>query len=374
MVFKHFPKISEKLPFIALGEFPTPVKRLERLGEDIGISSLYLKDDGPSGRLYGGNKVRKLEFLLGRALLNSVREVMTFGAAGSNHALATAIYARQVGLKCISILTPQPNAEYVRRNLLLAHAYGAEIHYYQNPVLLIAGASYQLLRHKLLRDRFPSVIAPGGTSPLGVAGYVNAAFELEEQVRAGLLPEPDSIYVPVGTMGTAVGLMLGLRAAQLKGEVIGIRVVSSIFSNKRLAARLFNQTGKFLHGLDHSFPLLACTEKDINLEDGFLGPGYAHFTAEGMSAIRRIKETEGIKLEGTYTGKALAALIHDARKSDLRSKSVLFWNTCNSRDLSAEAAKVDYRDLPRNLHSYFEKEVQPLDGKGEIDDQSPGGA
>jgi 1-aminocyclopropane-1-carboxylate deaminase/D-cysteine desulfhydrase-like pyridoxal-dependent ACC family enzyme len=120
-LFKQYPKLEEKLPYISLGEFPTPVQKLERLGMELGVGNLYTKRDDLSGRLYGGNKPRKLEFILGDVLRSGAKEVITFGGAGSNHALATAIYSRQAGLKSISMLMPQPNARYVRNNLLVLY-------------------------------------------------------------------------------------------------------------------------------------------------------------------------------------------------------------------------------------------------------------
>ena len=131
-LFEQYPALSEKMPHVHLGEFPTPIKHLKAAGKEIGIDSLYLKDDGSSGRKYGGNKIRKLEFLLGDALRRGAKNVLTFGFAGSNHALATAVYAQKLGLKSISILLAQPNSHYVRRNLLLSHACGAEIHHFEN--------------------------------------------------------------------------------------------------------------------------------------------------------------------------------------------------------------------------------------------------
>ena len=127
-LFEQYPLLQEKLPYISLGEFPTPIQRLDQLGAKLKIGQLYIKRDDLSGKIQGGNKIRKLEFILGSALRSGAKEVITFGGAGSNHALATAIYAQQVGLKSISMLMPQPNANYVRRNLAMSHYYGAELH------------------------------------------------------------------------------------------------------------------------------------------------------------------------------------------------------------------------------------------------------
>lgn len=353
-LFARHARLADNLPHTPLGQFPTPVERLDKFGAAIGVPHLYIKRDDLSGEVYGGNKVRKLEFLLAEAVRSGAQEVMTFGFAGSNHATATAVYARRVGLKSISLLIPQPAAEYVRRNLLVSHAAGAELHHYPHAILLGWGAAYERWRHKRQTGAHPFVIAPGGTSPLGNIGYVNAAFELKAQVEAGSLPEPDVIYVASGTMGTVAGLMLGLRAAGMKTRVVAVRVVDEKFTSAARLVRLFNQTSRLLHATEPDFPPLALTESEVSLRHEFYGAGYGVVTDAGQSAARLLAEIEGVELDGTYTGKTLTALMADARKGELRGAVALFWNTYNSRDCSPLTAESDYRRLPRAFHRYFE--------------------
>ena len=367
-LFKHYPLLREKLPYVALGEFPTPVQKLDRLGGEVGMSQLYIKRDDLSGKIYGGNKPRKLEFLLGNALRSNAKEVIAFGGVGSNHALATAIYAPQCGLKSISMLMPQPNAHYVRRNLLMSRYCGAELHLCgaeleskRNMPLVFLATTCQLLRHKLRSGRFPQRIPPGGSSSLGVIGFVNAAFELKEQIVSGEMPEPQFVYVACGTMGTAAGLMLGLRAANLKSGVISVRVTNDKFVNAKGMIKLIDKTNTLLCSLDSSFPRIELSEEDMDIRHNYFGQQYALFTKEGMEAVVRMKKSEDIKLDGTYTGKAFAAVIDDAKNENLRDKVVLFWNTLNSRDFSDVISTMDYHSLPRDFHRYFEEEVQPLD-------------
>ncbi len=364
-LFEHHHLLARKLPYVSLGEFPTPVQRLDQLGMQIGLDSLFIKRDDLSSKIYGGNKIRKLEFILGDALRTGAKEVLTFGSAGSNHALATAIYARQLGLKSISMLIPQPNAHYVRRNLLMSYHCGAELHQYPNipfamPLATLA-VLYQLLQHRLKRGQLPRVIPMGGSSPLGAVGYVNAAFELKGQILRGEMPEPDYIYVASGSMGTAAGLMLGLRAINSKTRVVAVRVNSSSFVNAKGMVSLINKTDSLLSSLDPSFPRLDFSEHDMDIRHGFFGKQYALFTEEGMEAVARMDRYGGIKLEGTYTGKAFAALIDDGKESSLRDKVLLFWNTYNSLDFSKTIATIDYHQLPRCFHRYFEEAVQPLE-------------
>ncbi len=361
-LFEQYPRLSEKLPYIRLGEFPTPLHKLARMGREIGVGNLYIKRDDLSGGIYGGNKVRKLEFIFGNALRKNAKTVMTFGVAGSNHVLATAIYAKETGLKCISMLLPQHNARYVRRNLLKSQLCGAELHYYKNTFALKAAAVCRFLLDGIMTGRFPMIIPPGGSSPLGITGYVNAAFELKRQIAEGTSPEPDYIYVALGTMGTAVGLMLGLRAAGLKSRVIPVRVVDEGFANVGLMRKMFRDANELLHSSDGSFPLVELSKHEVSIRHDFIGRGYAVFTKEGMKAVGRLRDTEGISLEGTYTGKAFGALIRDADEQKLKDKTALFWNTYNSRDFSGDIINSDYHMLPRRLHGYFEDDVQPLDG------------
>ncbi len=360
-LFQRYPVLGELLPYTPLADLPTPVEKMERAGAQVGVDSLYIKRDDLTGRPYGGNKVRKLEFLLGDALRSGAGEVLTFGFAGSNHALATAIYARELGLKSISMLMPQPNACYVRRNLLMSHASGAELHHHRNMAALACATTIQMIQHTIAEGSRPVMIPPGGSSPPGAAGFVNAGLELADQIASGDVPEPDLIYVALGTTGTASGLMLGLRIAALRTGVVCVRVAPERFASADKTAALYNDTARYLRSLYHLFPEQAISEEELDIRQEFFGEGYAHFTPEGMEAVRLLKEAEGVSMEGTYTGKALACLLDDARKGKLEGKTVLFWNTYNSRDFSDITAPVDYHDLPHPFHRYFEEEVQPLD-------------
>ncbi|MEJ2110678.1 MAG: pyridoxal-phosphate dependent enzyme [Acidobacteriota bacterium] len=364
-LFRDFPQLRKLLPHVSLATLPTPVERLERVGASIGLNRLYIKRDDLSGAIYGGNKVRKLEFLLADALGTNAKEVITFGFAGSNHALATAIYARQVGLKCSSLLMSQVNAHYVRLNLLAGFYYKARLCHYRNISLLLLGILSQLFRGRLETGVFPRRIPAGGSCPLGIIGYVNAAMELRDQVRAGELPEPDLLYVPLGSMGTAAGLMLGLRSIGFKTVVIPVRVIEERMARPKRMISLIRKTESFLRTLDPTFPHVNLSRSDLFIRNDCLGDGYACFTEKAVRAARLMKREEGIVLNCTYSAKAFSALLDDAVRAELVGKTVLFWNTYNSRDLSKVTSGIDFRQLPKEFHRYFEKGVQPLDtGEG----------
>lgn len=359
-LFARYPRLAERIPYLPIAVLPTPVRRLETLGAALGVD-LWLKHDGPSGRLYGGNKVRKLGFLLASALQDGASTVLTFGAAGSNHALATAIYARELGLRRVSMLVPQPPAHSVRKNLLRQLKAGAEIHYRAGLRQVAAATCWQFAALSAREGKFPRVIPTGGSSPTGILGFVNAALELKGQIERGETPEPDLIYVASGTMGTAVGLALGARLAGLRATVVAVRVTAERFTNAERGEKLYTATNELLHQNDPAVPLVPFAEAALTLRHEFLGEQYALYTEAGMDAVRRLDDTEGIRLEGTYTGKALACLLADAAAGAFAGKRVLFWNTHNSVDFSKEIAGVDYHQLPAELHRYFEEPVQPLD-------------
>jgi 1-aminocyclopropane-1-carboxylate deaminase/D-cysteine desulfhydrase-like pyridoxal-dependent ACC family enzyme len=363
-LFRTFPALATKLPHVSLGIFPTPVEKVDPLGSALGLDRFYMKRDDLSGAVYGGNKVRMLEFLLGGALRANAREVVTVGYAGSNHALALAIYADRLGLKCSSYLLPQANAHYVRRNLLASYRHHARLHACGNYLSLAGGVLGGLIRATFQNGTLPGFIQPGGSSPLGIAGYINAGFELKEQIDAGLLPEPDRIYVPLGSMGTTIGLMLGLKVAGVRSRIIAVRVLEEHLASPWLLRRRYRDTSAFLHKLDPAFLKLDYPRESLEIRNDCLGKGYAHYTAKDVESAALMREHCGIILSGTYSAKAFSAVIDDAAKGILKDKTILFWNTYNSRDLSPLTADLDYPVLPRGFHRYFKEDVQPLDEGG----------
>ncbi|HEY3318050.1 MAG TPA: pyridoxal-phosphate dependent enzyme [Coriobacteriia bacterium] len=352
-LFRRFPSLAGRVPHVALVRRPTPVQRFE-----IGGAETWVKRDDLSAEPYGGNKVRKLEFLLAEALAQGATETVTFGAAGSNHALATAVYARSLGLRPISLLAPQPNAAYVRRNLLAQLAVGADVRLFHD------GESRERAAVRLLREREaetgrrPFVVAMGGSSPLGTLGFVDAALELAEQIEAGELPLPDLLYVPLGSMGTAAGLILGLRVAGLPTRVVAVRVTPLEWADEAKLAALVAETAKLLRAAGAELAEVPALAWEVRHD--LFGEEYARFTSAGMAGVEAAR-TAGMHLEGTYTGKTMAALLADARSGALGGSGTLFWDTYSSRDLGFLTAAADWRDLPEGCRAYFTEPLQELD-------------
>jgi 1-aminocyclopropane-1-carboxylate deaminase/D-cysteine desulfhydrase-like pyridoxal-dependent ACC family enzyme len=340
------------IPRVEIAVLPTPVERFSLPIAESAVASLAVKRDDISGEAYGGNKVRKLEFTLGQALAEGRRAVITFGAAGSNHVLATAIYGARLGLEVHAVLTPQAITGYLRANLLADLAVGAVLHVADS--FESAPRTAVVVRSELTaRDGIEPLVIPfGGTSAAGTLGFVNAAFELAEQVEAGALVEPDVVYLPLGSMGTAAGLAIGFASAAMRTRVVGVQVVPGEVAGAEALDAVVSAAVARLCSADSTFPVLTAPDLALEIRSGFLGEGYAVPTAEGTEAVA-LAEQSGLHLEGTYTGKALAALIADARAGRLDGERVLFWNTYNSRPLETAA---DAKALPRELRdSYFEE-------------------
>jgi D-cysteine desulfhydrase len=324
-IVDRYPLLAN-LPYVALGTLPTPVEQLH-LGAP-GLPELFVKRDDLTSALYGGNKVRKLEFLLGAALAENRRAVVTFGAYGSNHALATAVHARELGLEPHVILSPQAPGPFAAATLLAHAKLGTVIH----PVDGWDGAREAVTAKQQLAQRDgidPLIIPMGGTSALGAIGYVNAALELMGQTAA-----PDVVYVAGGTLGTAVGLAIGFAAAGAPTRVVAVRVTPGEVANEAFAEKIAAETVELLHDTDPTFPVLSPADLKLTLRHDWFEPGYGVVTPATTLAVVTAKNA-GVKLETTYTGKAFAAMLADAEAGLLGDQRVLFWDTYNSAPMLA---------------------------------------
>jgi 1-aminocyclopropane-1-carboxylate deaminase/D-cysteine desulfhydrase-like pyridoxal-dependent ACC family enzyme len=354
-LFQAYPDLGERIPRIPLGVFPTPVRRLT--GFD--CENLWIKRDDLSSTVYGGNKVRKLEFILADVHKRGIQEVVTIGGIGTNHGLATAIYCRQLGLRCTLLLFEQPVTAYVKRNLLLYRYFGART-IFTGTVAKTVLAYY--LTHRVFHPGARYVFA-GGSNVLGTLGFVNAAFELRRQVQEGLMPEPHYIICPLGSNGTLAGLTLGTRLAGLRTTVMGVRVTASHLgpipaSTPGAVAKLMKETHHFLKRTSPAVPDVSTAAPEVL--DEYFGDGYGCPTTACCVAIDMMKQKENLNLEPTYTGKTFAAVLDMTRRNRRRSDVVLYWHTYNSVDLSKEAASVDYRGLPGAFHRFFEMPEVPV--------------
>jgi D-cysteine desulfhydrase len=296
---------------------------------------VWLKDDGAYS-LHGGNKARKLEWLLADARRRGKRTILTGGALGTNHGLACALFARELGMRTVLVLVPQPETEHVARQLERIRASGAELHFPRGVVRAYAVAASLMLRRATAPWRLPYFLPPGGSTPLGCVGYVEAGLELGRQVEVGELPEPSHVVVALSTGGTAAGLLVGLRLAGLRSRLVAVVVNDLTRVNARTVARLARHTLHLLRRGGAELAELELGPDDLNLERGWLGGGYGHETPEGRRAVDLLREREGVALEPVYTAKAMAALLDLNRRASFGDGPVLFWQTYGAPAEEAE--------------------------------------
>jgi 1-aminocyclopropane-1-carboxylate deaminase/D-cysteine desulfhydrase-like pyridoxal-dependent ACC family enzyme len=289
-----------------IGTYPTPVDRCpDALGPG---RDLWVKRDDQTSTRYGGNKVRKLERVLDR--VREAKRIVTVGGAGSHHVLATAIYARDLGIDVEAVLVPQPRTEHVV-GMLRAIAARARIY----PSTSFTDAA------TLVIDRVAcgaTYVPPGGSTVDGAMAYVDAANELLVQVREGLLPEPNVVAVTLGSGGTAAGLAAGFALARSRARVLAVTVAEPrsfvAWQARRLAAEC-------VRAVDPS----RVSALRLDITERYLGRGYGYPTPEGESAVRA-GAAFGLGLDTTYTGKTLAAV----RDLPPRDDPVLYWHTLSS--------------------------------------------
>lgn len=329
-----FPVLGERLPKTPLADLPTPLEQ-HRINTPAGARRILVKRDDLTSSSYGGNKIRKLEYILRRAVDRGATRVATFGSVGSNHALATAILARDAGLECTCFLAHQTRTPKVPYALNMHRRLATEIVRYSSGI-----DSLPLFR-KYLQRRNTWVIPLGGSSWLGAVGFVNAGLELAAQVAEADLPCPERIYIANGTMGSVAGLLLGLAAAELPTDVHAVRVVDSSLTNAAALDRLVRKTAYMLNRQDPSFDIGTVDRVRLRWRNEFFAGGYAKFDRATERAVHLAQDAAGLSLETTYTGKAMAALVHDLQLPDYAGQHYLFWNTYNSIGLPVTDERPD---------------------------------
>lgn len=317
-LFDRFPELS-RLPRVTLCNLPSPVEPFPGRGGD-----LWIKRDDLDAPICAGNKVRALEFLLGG--LSEGDMVVTTGGAGSTHVLATARHAARIGVRTLASRWTHemnPVAERVAAQIGSAVP-GSSISW--NPVIALAGARFQSSRRKI------RYIAIGGTAPLGVLGHVNAALELSEQIRRGEIPEPASIVLPLGSGGTAAGMLLGLTIAGLTSvEVIGARVGPRVFANRARVLMVARATARFIQR--HTGEKLRVSDPSrLRVVHDVYGGSYGRTLEASKEPARIMQRSMGLELDDTYSAKAWTAALTEA---DSRRGPVLFWLTFDAKCLTS---------------------------------------
>lgn len=302
-LIKRWPGLA-RLPREPLLEGPTPFRRLE--GGPLGEAVVWVKDDGQTASSYGGNKVRKLEYLFGDARMRGREVLLTAGAFGSHHVLATAIHGARSGFEVEAVLSPQPITAHVVDNVRADLAAGATLHPQASGAgLATAGVTRYVALSRAGRRPYP--IGIGGSTPRGVLGYVAGALELISDLEASGT-EPDAIYLAYGSGGTAAGLAIGLAAVGRSIPIVAVRVVDRAIANSFALGALITATTRQLRRLDPRFPNVAQRARRlVRVLGEELGPGYGRSTERSEAALRDAG-ARGLWLDATYTAKAFAAL------------------------------------------------------------------
>lgn len=335
----------DRLPRVSLASLPTPLQEVRRLRDALGgparCPRILLKRDDLTGLAFGGNKARKLEFIVADALRVQATVLVTTGGVQSNHARMTAAAGRMVGLGTSLVLTAAPAERDVQGNLLLDQLFGAEIHFIDagsDPLLTTSPDEAATLASvdAALRARGerPYLIPIGGSTPLGALGYVAGTLELLAQLEAAE-ERPSRLYVACGSRGTAAGLVLGAHLAGAPYCVQGVAVSGGDPAMTERAAVIATQSAALLGSP------LRLTAGDFATDQSQIGAGYGRSTPGCLEAIELLARSEGTLLDPVYTGKAMAGLIADIRSGAIGpAETIVFLHTGGQPALFAHAAEL----------------------------------
>jgi 1-aminocyclopropane-1-carboxylate deaminase/D-cysteine desulfhydrase-like pyridoxal-dependent ACC family enzyme len=303
-------------PRLAIGRFPTPVEQATALS--VAGHELWVKRDDRTHPDYGGNKVRKLERVLAELGARGVTRIVTVGAAGSHHVLATTLFGGRAGITVEAVLVPQPASVHVAEVLRASMALGLRAFPVRTRAMIPVAVAARVARGA----RFVPI---GGSSTGGAMGYFDAAREIAAQVRGGEMPEPDVCVVALGSGGTVAGLAAGFDAEAMRTRVVGVCVSQPpglvMLAARRLASACARRAGVGASALG----------RRLVFDHRFLGSGYGSATPEGDAATRDA-EAVGLTLDATYTAKAFAAALWHVRAR--RSRRVLYVHTLSSASMA----------------------------------------
>jgi len=324
----------ESLPRFHLAEFPTPIHYLESFSKACNGPAIFMKRDDITSLGMGGNKTRKLEFLIGEAMKQDKDTLVTAGGLQSNHCRLTAAAARKAGLCCHLVLNGK-KPENPSGNLLLDKIFGANVHYCDRK-------DRDRMLNQVAEDletagKRPYVIPVGGSNSTGSAGYVKAMLELETQLK-DMHIQLDAIVFATSSGGTQAGLTLGAKIINFRGQILGISIDQTKTGDEPfppILTEIGNTTAQRI-----GFPI-HLVEEDFSLNCDYLGAGYAMHGDMEFNAIRDLAQYEGILLGPVYTARAMGGLIHLIQKGYFtKDQTVLFWHTGGTPELFAWANQL----------------------------------
>ncbi|MBD9373524.1 D-cysteine desulfhydrase family protein [Rhizobium sp. ARZ01] len=312
--FDAFPKVS-------LSQWPTPIERWDRLSDYLVGPQIFAKRDDIGSLGLGGNKLRKLEYLIADARASGCDLIMTTGALQSNHARLTAAACARLGIDCHLVLKDEvrgrSEAYAHSSNKFLDHLFGARVDVVGAEVPIEEAFASRVDTHQR-KGRKPYLIPVGGSNPIGCLGYVSAALEIASQSAEAPFSH---IYVTSGSAGTHAGLVVGTALARLPSKLVGVSIARDAPEQGEIVRHLAAQTAELV-GVDDQ--ALA----DIVIDDGFYRPGYGLPNSASLEALSLCARLEGVVVDPVYTSKTMAALIADVRRGSFKSDDrILFIHT-----------------------------------------------
>ncbi|MCP3870718.1 MAG: D-cysteine desulfhydrase [Gammaproteobacteria bacterium] len=331
----HLPRFPRE----RFAHLPTPLEPMSNLSKLLGGPNLWIKRDDCTGLAGGGNKTRKLEFLMGDAVAQGADTIITQGATQSNHARQTAAIAAKMGMECRLLLEDRTGNEGVdynyNGNVLMDQLYGASLSKY--PADTDMNEAMDTLAEKLrAAGKFPYIIPGGGSNPVGALGYVNAALELLMQANDSGI-RIDHVVHATGSTGTQAGLVTGLVASNSQIPVLGISVRAPRETQETNVFRLAQNTAEYL-GCPN-----VVKRQDVVANGDYVGDGYGIPTKNGIDAIKLFARHESILLDPVYSGKGAAGLVDLIRRGYFKSHdNVVFLHTGGSQALYGYREAFDF--------------------------------
>jgi D-cysteine desulfhydrase len=299
------PLSAPPIPRVELAAAPTPLLKLERLSAELGVE-LWVKRDDLTGLLETGNKIRKLEFLVGEALAQSADTLITCGTLQSNCCRCVAAVAARLGLRAVLALKGEPPAEY-DGNLLLGRLLGAEEHYCSDAEWAkIDEVLEDLAARERARGRAPYVIPESGATVTGALGYLACGQELAEQARHGA-PPFDTVVVTAFSGGSHAGLLMARQLAGLRAEIVSVPIAWE-------GARVRDYVIDVVDRARRRYGLPVEPPREVRLLDGYQGAGRAEIRREELETVLKLARLEGLILDPVYTAKAFGGLLDTLRR------------------------------------------------------------
>jgi D-cysteine desulfhydrase len=325
LLFDALPGLAGVVPWTPLAHVPTAVEPCDAIRDWLGRGGVFMKRDDLVSPLYGGNKVRRYEFVLADAKAKGKERIVTAGGIASTQVMATALFGRALGFEVRAVLFDQPVTRFAQEAVLGFADLGVEL-VYGGGYLTSAWRTFRAMRE----GSGNYLILPGAANALANLGYVDAMLELAQQVERGEAPRPDVILLPTGSSGTLAALALGAAYLGWDTDIIGVRITAALACNRATIWFIVQSTDRYLAARDPRWKRLSERVR-YALYGGALGKGYGYPTPDAIEGAERVADLTGAKGEVTYSGKALAALRTLGGSPAYAKKTILLWNTLSTR-------------------------------------------